>query len=337
MFRKLLTRTLETEYWHAGACVPIKRNCDTMDEDTLRRAVAERIRAADTGVTLDQQLRIMSWPQHLADGTANPAWLDARKGGMITGSVSGAINGDNPYSNADMILHGMLWRTFRGNDATRYGNEHEDACQAAFLEHLKTFVRKMNSRGQVLRDFHIYNPGLVVSRTSSRFGMSPDGVLELRFEEGGAITVQRVLLEYKCPYRRRSCKRVPRDLYKRNVPFAGSPEVPVPPYYMAQLHHGMSVLGTDGYLTGPWRSLMVVWAPLKHDKTRTLSICGPSRMVATTKGLIQVTSVPYDDAYGTRLRASLDHFYETQAVPAFVLKDADCLDHGELAPFTRLA
>jgi hypothetical protein len=336
MFRKQLIGTVETEYYHAGICVPIKRECNIMDDEELHRAVDERIRAADAGISLAQQLRIMSWSQHLADGTANPMWLEARKGGMITGSVSGAINGDNPYSNADMTLHSMLWNTFRGNDATRYGNKHEDECQAAFVEHMKTFVGTTNSRGQVLRDFRIYNPGLVVSRTSSRFGMSPDGVLELRFAEGDAIIVQRILLEYKCPYRRRSCKRVPRDMYKRNVPFAGSPEVPVPPYYMAQLHHGMSVLGTDGYLTGPWKSLLVVWAPLKYDHVHTLSIDGPSRMVATTHGLIQITSVPYAPSYGARLRASLDSFYETQAVPAFVLKDAGCLEQGELAPFTRL-
>ena len=67
--------------------------------------------------------------RHLAaleQGTTE--WLDARRN-RLTGSNFGAAAGHNKWKSPEGLAHDMLYATFKGNDATRWGTAHEPvAC-----------------------------------------------------------------------------------------------------------------------------------------------------------------------------------------------------------------
>jgi hypothetical protein len=55
-------------------------------------------------------------------------WLDARRN-RLTGSNFGAAAGHNKWKSPEGLAHDMLYATFKGNDATRWGTAHEPvAC-----------------------------------------------------------------------------------------------------------------------------------------------------------------------------------------------------------------
>ena len=149
----------------------------------VRLTLTGLIALKEKHITLSEQVVIASCPQHDACGAANARWLGYRVG-MITGSIVGAIYGTNPYSSATKQLLELLWNSFRGNAATRWGNEHEDDCEAAFADYQA--VRILESEEETkheqlpactLTDVSFEHAGLCVCRTSPFLGMSPDAFL----------------------------------------------------------------------------------------------------------------------------------------------------------------
>lgn len=139
-------------------------------------------------------------------------WLTYRKG-RLTGSNFGSANGTNKYSSPTNLIKDMLWSTFKGNAATRWGNEHEDDGVDAYRSYR---INQIMDEGGDAEGFWIEHTGLVLCEEHPWLGTSPDGIVY----EGG----ERVgLLEIKCPFRKK--------LYG-----------PIPPYYFDQIQGLMAVL-----------------------------------------------------------------------------------------------
>ena len=57
-----------------------------------------------------------------------------------------------------------------------------------------------------------------------------------------------------------------------------------------------------------------------------------ARVVCTPKGLIQITEIPFDAAFFADMFAKVHTFWRERYVPAMALKEANCLDEGEVSP-----
>lgn len=273
--------------------------------------------------------QVRSMPQHLESGEANPDWLKSRKH-RITGSITGSIYGVNKYSNQNEALEQLLRPNFVGNVCTRWGNDNEDNAEAAFVEYLKhEFMGESPSCGRRLVSFDLHTPGLCICTRDGMgmFGMSPDGILDLVWDTGETETV---LVEYKCPYGKRRFKDVSKadastNLYKvERLPGTVTKHGPIPPYYMCQIIFGMGLLKLP-------RTFFVVWAPAISPVNRIITRtggAGSSTLAATTKGLIQVSDVPFDEKfYNNKLFPCLERFWRDRYVP-----DAVKLERGIPVP-----
>lgn len=157
-------------------------------------------------------------------------WLKSRIG-RLTASNFGAASGVNKYTSPKALLKQMLWGEFKGNAATRYGSAHEDTAR-------DEYVQVKRSEGVNLT---VIETGLVINPARPWMGNSPDGLVDIMHPNG---TIERGLLEIKCPYRQ--------QFY--------TPD-PVPSYYYAQIQ------GTMGNLQLPWCDF-VVWTPTGLQITR---------------------------------------------------------------------
>jgi putative phage-type endonuclease len=122
-------------------------------------------------VTEEDVARIMKYEQRSAE------WFQARKGRM-TGSIVGAIVGHNYWQKPNDLLRDLLWGTFTGNEATRWGTDHEAIAAVRYETHTNSDV-----------DY----PGLVINRKRPWLAYSPDGVID---------KPQKLLLEIKCPFKK---------------------------------------------------------------------------------------------------------------------------------------
>ena len=187
-------------------------------------------------ITKKDQWYIASLPQHLANGMANPIWLLFRIG-RCTGSMAGDVFKVNPYCSRFKRLKELLWKKFKGNIMTRWGNDHEDDAQHSFMSWMEARLldEETDDEGYVLTDISIENFGLCVCRAFPPFAMSPDGILvevwskkkevqpvekqaptvlegrrangpSTEWREDGLynIKVKRILIEFKCPFRARN-------------------------------------------------------------------------------------------------------------------------------------
>lgn len=184
-----------------------------IDRDKIRQELFLSLQLSET-----ERLRICN----LEQGTEE--WLNARKN-RLTGSNFGAAVGHNKWKSPAALAHDMLYGTFKGNDATRWGNDHEDlACQEYCLARRSQLERE-NAESEV--KFAVTHSGLNPHPTMNWLAVSPDGHVKENGVDG--------LLEIKCPYSQR--------IY---------PEIP--PYYMDQIQGGMGVLEL------PWADFCV-WTP----------------------------------------------------------------------------
>lgn len=168
-----------------------------LDEgDVISRADQLRFVAA-LAVTQADLLAIEGHPQR------SEAWLASRRG-RLTGSVCGAAVGLNPHCSPDQLLKQLLWESFKGNAATRYGTEMEPHVQKMY----ELYREKFNP------DFKAWYPNLIVSRERPWLGYSADGV----------VLADCGLLEFKAPYR----KWLYKGMHK---------------YYLTQIMYGMHLLG----------------------------------------------------------------------------------------------
>lgn len=115
-------------------------------------------------------------------------WHASRRGRM-TGSIIGAAVGHNPFCSHLQLLSQLLWDSFQGNEATRWGK----AMEKTALEIYEKFRENDN--------IVVHCPGLVLHASLPWFGYSPDGLI---IEQDG----QRILLEIKCPFTKKLYPRI---------------------------------------------------------------------------------------------------------------------------------
>lgn len=116
----------------------------------------------------------------LEQGT--PEWLQARQN-RLTGSNFGAAAGHNKFKTPLQLAHDMLYSTFQGNDATRWGNAHEAvACNEYVLSRRAQLREKAKALGAQAQpadahdaDFYVTHSGLNVDPSLHWLAVSPDG------------------------------------------------------------------------------------------------------------------------------------------------------------------
>ena len=299
------------------APAPPKPEISPIPSDEEFRALCEAIMNLVQTVTVEKAKEIADYPQHIGL-EANPLWLGARKHRM-TGSTIGSIVGLNPYCSPDEALKEFIWPTFQANDCTRWGNENEDNVQDSFLHYCNSPLFSEMHCGATIE-----NTGLLVSPGAGRgfAAMSPDGILSLKQPDG---SVKRALCEWKAPYRQRN-KTAPddQDLYP-TVTLPNGTRAPCPAYYFCQVQWGMGLMGLD-------RCFFGVWAPARISSVRVIAAKAESKIVATPKGLIQVTEIPFDKAFFEDMYRKVELFWRQRYVPAAALKEAGCLEEGEVSP-----
>ncbi len=121
-------------------------------------------------------------------------WLKSRKG-RLTGSIMGSVCGHNFFCNHEKLLTELLWNTFEGNEATRYGTQFESTAAEIYEQYQRTKSV----------DFHIEHSGLIVHPCYGWMGYSPDGIVR----EGG----RKGLLEIKCPFKKKLYPKIPMYYY----------------------------------------------------------------------------------------------------------------------------
>lgn len=217
------------------------------------------------------------------------AWLEARKG-RLTASNYGAASGCNKYCSPNELLLQLLWCTFTGNEATRYGTENEPIALQRYYDYLA-----------VTRDKHfsISERGLVICVEHPWLAVSPDGVvtvdgyedcnvdklwpLPTTISEALLNVTHDYLLEIKCPARKR--------FYPGRIP----------EYYLAQTIGQMAVMDAP-YLD------FIVFIPKET----------------------QVTRICFNKDLWQHLFNELKQFYFGQLLPRLVLKDLGVLVENSL-------
>lgn len=239
-------------------------------------------------------------PQHLDTGEANPEWLFHRKY-RLTGSRFGAAVGLNPYSDPESLCADMLWRVFKGNKMTEYGNRHEDDALGAYVHYRRLECMR---RGLDPALFRVEERGLCLSEDPATpfLAMSPDGII---YEPDGTVG----LLEIKCPWKLRD-RSVGIDApFYKSSPMPGHPDkrMPIPTYYWCQIQGGMYIFRSRGMQMN--FADFVVW----------------------TSEETQITRVPYAEEWvSTFLVPKLTEFYKTIYAPAMLLKLQGKLQPGEI-------
>lgn len=312
-----------------GASETIRRR---VGRDVFAKKIVE-IKRRVYAVTSSQISRIRSLPQHLVSGEANPEWLAARSG-RVTGSTIAAVMGLNPYESPMDLVRNLLWRSFKGNAATAYGNQNEDHVQDSLVHLLQDRMVGHFFKGKRVRSFTVDNPGLVISKNDPFMAMSPDGVLTVQFFDG---TATRVLLEYKAPYSKRRYKFKDEfvvvdadgasaagsvdDIYKSQVtPGYDAVQRPIPKYYTPQLCYGMHVLDMDD-------AFFVAWVPVRSaDGVVKMS----KNIYKTPSGTIQFVHIRRKRLFEERMLQSIVHFWHTIYVPRLALKEIGLLKDGEV-------
>lgn len=125
-----------------------------------------------------QVLALIDTPQFVQ---RTPEWYDRRKTLMTASNSAGAL-GIKPYDSfrgdaREECLKNLVSGTFKGNVATQHGVDHEDQVRDRFCEIM----------GETCLDF-----GLLVHPRKPWLAASPDG-----------ITLTGLMIEIKCPYKRR--------------------------------------------------------------------------------------------------------------------------------------
>jgi len=165
-----------------------------------------------------------------------PAWLTARKH-RLTASNFGAAAGMNKYKTPNGLLKDMLWNSFTGNAATRWGSAHEHVARAQYVDQMQ---REIEAGTSAYTSIRVEESGLHVNPARPWLGSSPDGVVHVTTHDG---TSHRFLLEIKCPFRK--------VFYEPAVPL----------YYLCQIQ------GVMANMELPYCDF-VVWTPRAMQITR---------------------------------------------------------------------
>jgi putative phage-type endonuclease len=191
----------------------------------------EDVRARVFSLTTAEAAKIGSYTQ----GSA--AWLQSRENRLTASNFGAAVN-MNKYCSATALLKDMLWKTFQGNEATRWGSDHESGARDAYVASVRAEIAAGTSP---YRSIDVEESGLFLNAAYPWLGCSPDGVVTVETVEGDR---QRFLLEIKCPFSKR--------FYEPN---------PVPLYYNCQIQGCMALMNL------PFCDF-VVWVPGSMQITR---------------------------------------------------------------------
>jgi len=138
-----------------------------------------------------------------------PIWFKAREGRASASRFGGLVglgygydrNGrqrDSMDATAKEFIHGL----FKGNIACRYGTFCEPICAEVMERSLGPRIRA--EEGVVGVRFTY--PGFLCNVAEPWVGVSPDGIIEVDHADG---TVERRLIEIKCPYSKRHYPTIP--------------------------------------------------------------------------------------------------------------------------------
>ena len=284
---------------------------DPEDRDVATFRVAEPL----TPTQYYQRMVCATEDECLAERGApqgSAAWLKARSN-PLTASQFGAAVGLCPYddSTPDDVIHDKIWNTFRGNEPTRWGNEHEPHAQEAFERwFLKWLSVRCADAGHTdaetavkLARVRFLHDNLIRFARTPFLGVSPDGLVDYVDADGSE---QLALVEHKCGFAARGST-------SGKHPYAAQPPREhehlgfgrnVPPYYGAQM------VGITGYLNmhlgergamprAITRIFFSVWTPLRYFVT-----------------LVD----PCEEYFRTRLLPQLTRFYFQRLLPALTAK-----------------
>lgn len=139
----------------------------------------------------------------------SPEWFKAREG-RASASRFGGLAGmgygfDKAGRQRDSMAHvakEFIWGGFKGNVCTRYGTFLEPVCAEVMERDLGPRIRA--EEGVV--DVRFTYPGFLMNVDEPWVGVSPDGIIEVEHTDG---TVERRLIEIKCPYSKRMYSPIP--------------------------------------------------------------------------------------------------------------------------------
>ena len=126
--------------------------------------------------------------QGSADETTANVWLTERRK-RITSSAAGTISKRRSTTEVGNLVKTLLYSSFKGNTATRYGHEQEQATRNAYLT-----VKQKSSPNIAVTD-----SGLVIHPTHNWLAASPDNLV---YDPTSADP--HGIVEYKNPYKFRS-------------------------------------------------------------------------------------------------------------------------------------
>lgn len=260
-------------------------------EDALRRL--------NLYVTPEQALVIRNAEQR------SQAWFDGRTF-RVTGSTIGTITGHNKYQSKAALIKELLWKTFKGNKATRDGTFHESEARTAYelIECRKWGHRykQMNGVGMPPEmPFYVEETGLIIDPEIPYVGVSPDGISHNVLDHN--MQPMTILLEIKCPTSELPYSE--QDAYK-NVLYPGVP-AGIPPQYYDQIQ------GVMHFLKLPAADFCVYVG------------------AGTDKAKAHVQRYPYDAEYCKNVIVpAIDKFFFEEYVPAIILKQEGRLEEGEI-------
>ena len=274
-------------------------------------------------VTPEQVVNIRAFKQK------SPEWLQARVG-RLTASNFGAAAGFSTYQSPNQLLQELLWGTFEGNRATRWGQIMEDVARMDYIKYMYDQHFMTARRIGELRKNHdvppfeckVWECGLTVWEEHPFLAGSPDGLVHTNNFDGKEV---RLLLEIKCPGPESKLPYAEQPAYQESK----YPEIPagIPPHYYCQLQGLMAiyklkqadfVVKTVGNLTDEQQGLLDagdVWNP-------ALSTGVPSRL--------HVVRYNFDEQFwNNTLFPRLQSFYYDKYLPALSLQKAGILQPGE--------
>ena len=275
-------------------------------------------------VTAEQVVNIRSFKQR------SPEWLQARVG-RLTASNFGAAAGFNSFQSQRQLLQELLWGSFEGNRATRWGTIMEDVAKMDYIKYMYDQHFMTARRIGELRKNHDVTPfeckvwecGLTVFEDAPFLAGSPDGIVHTNTFDGKEI---RILLEIKCPGPDPKLPYAEQPAYQQ----AKYPDIPagIPPYYYCQIQGLMAiyklkytdfVVKTVSALPEDCQALLDagdIWNPV-------LTQCVPSQL--------HVTRYEFNEAFwNNTLFPRLSNFYYNMYLPALALQKANKLQPGEV-------
>jgi putative phage-type endonuclease len=142
------------------------------------------------------------------------AWHESRNY-RLTGSNFGSAIGHNKYQSPKALVNELLWKTFHGNEMTKYGELNEPIARDIYMK----YMRQTHPDDQI----EVEVPGLFVSAKYPFLGCSPDGIVMIRKKNGDIIYF---LIEIKCPWKREYYPDIPAYYYSQIQGMMGLKNLP---------------------------------------------------------------------------------------------------------------